>query len=307
MKNTSASFFLPATVGILVAYFHLTITAAGDTEAPPKMLRVASISFVPKKWDKDANTIHIEKLVTEAAKHDARLIVTPEGALDGYVVNDVIAAQGPEEKARFTQRFQQLAEPLNGPSITRIAKLADRLNVHVILGVLLRHDDNTTFNSSVLLNPHGDVAGVYHKTHFHQGYDVNPAGYTAGDEYPVFDLGPLKMGMMICFDRQLPEPTRLLTLGGANLVVCPAYGGTGDWNTRLMQVRAYENEVYVIFTHPRQSLIIAPDGDLLAQSEGDAVTYYNLDLTKRTRGRQSVRYRRPGTYQSPETNKTRQR
>ena len=306
MKNTAASFFLPAIVGILIATLHLTTTAAGDTEATPKTLRVASISFVPKKWDKDANTAQIEKLVTEAAKQNAQLIVTPEGALDGYVVNDVINAQDPQGKANLTKRFQQLAEPLDGPYITRIAKLADRLDVHVILGVLLRHDDNTTFNSTVLLSPDGDVAGLYHKTHFHQGYDVNPPGYTAGDDYPVFDLGPLKMGMMICFDRQLPEPARMLTLGGANLVVCPAYGSTGDWNTRLMQVRAYENEVYLIFTHPRQSLIIAPDGDLLAQSEGDAVTYHDLDLTRRTRGRQSVRYRRPATYQTFRANKTSQ-
>jgi len=303
--NTSAlRLGLSAFTAIVVASTNLESTVADETGTTGKTLRTASISFVPTKWDKEANATRIETLVTEAANRNAKLIVTPEGALDGYVVNEVINAKDDQEKRELTKQFQQLAEPIDGPYITRIAELANRLNVHVILGVLLRHNDHTTFNSTVLLGPDGNVAGLYHKTHFHQGYDVNPPGYTAGDEYPVFNLGSVTMGMMICFDRQLPEPARMLTLGGANLIVCPAYGGTGDWNTRMMQVRAYENEVYLVFTHPKQTLIIAPDGDLLAQSEGDAVTIHDLDLNRRTRGRQSVRFRRPDTYRVPAQNKT---
>ncbi len=64
----------------------------------------------------------------------------------------------------------------------------------------------------------------------------------------------------------------------------------------MMQVRAYENDVYVVFTHPSQTLIIAPNGDILAESEGDAVTLHDLDLQRRTRGRESLRNRRPATY-----------
>jgi predicted amidohydrolase len=251
---------------------------------------------VPIKWAKDANAERIEKLVRDAAQQGARLVITPEGALEGYVVNEVIHAEDPAAKAELTTRFQELAEPIDGPYIRHIAGLADELDVYVILGVLLRDDDETTFNSTVLLGPDGKVVGHYNKTHFHQGYDVNPPGYTPGDKYPVFDVDAAKMGMMICFDRQLPEPARALALGGANLIVCPSYGGTGDWNTRMMQVRAYENDVYLVFTHPKQSLIIAPDGEMLAESEGDAVTLYDLDLSRKTRQRQSIRYRRPDTY-----------
>lgn len=267
-----------------------------ERQATPGTLRVASISFVPEKWNKDANVDRMEQLIASAAKRGAKLVVTPEGALEGYVVNEVIHASDEKTKTELTERFQELAEPLDGPYIKRIAALADQLNVHVILGMLLRNDESTTFNSTILLGPDGRIVGMYHKTHFHQGYDVNPPGYAAGDDYPVFDVGPVRMGMMICFDRQLPEPARMLTLGGASLIVCPSYGGTGDWNTRMLQVRAYENEVYLVFTHPKQTLIIAPDGELLAESEGDAVTIHDLDLSRRTRGRQSLRNRRPSTY-----------
>jgi predicted amidohydrolase len=276
-----------------------TITAsagADDTASKSNTLRVASVSFVPTKWDKDTNAAQIEKLVRDAARQGARLVITPEGALEGYVVNEVIHAEDAQAKAELTARFQELAEPIDGPYVRRIAAVADELDIFVILGVLLRNDDATTFNSTVLLGPEGKVVGLYNKTHFHQGYDVNPSGYTPGDKYPVFNVDAAKLGMMICFDRQLPEPARALALGGANLIVCPSYGGTGDWNTRMMQVRAYENDVYLVLTHPRQSLIIAPDGEMLAESEGDAVTLYDLDLSRKTRQRQSIRYRRPDTY-----------
>lgn len=262
----------------------------------PAKLRVASISFVPTKWDKEANAARLEKLVIDAARQGAQLVVTPEGILEGYVVNEVIRAKDSARKAELTRRFQKLAEPRDGPYLRRMAKLADQLNIHLILGALLREDDHTTFNSTLLLGPDGKLIGVYNKTHFAQGYDVNPPGYTPGDEYPVFDIGSISLGMMICFDRQLPEPARMLTLGGASLIVCPSYGGTGDWNTRMMQVRAYENDVYLVFTHPEQTLILAPDGDILAESEGDAVTVHELDFSRRTRGRASLRNRRPATY-----------
>lgn len=300
------SFPMPAVVfALLMSVLSAPVTVASDGDssstAESSVLRVASVSFVPVKWDKEANAATIEKLVTEAASEGAGLVVTPEGALEGYVVNEVIRAEDAATKAELTQRFQDLAEPLDGPYLQRMSQLADRLNIHLILGVLLRNDEQTTFNSTVLLGPKGEIVGVYNKTHFAQGYDVNPPGYTPGDEYPVFDVGSVKLGMMICFDRQVPETARMLTLGGANLIICPSYGGTGDWNTRMMQVRAYENDVYLVFTHPTQTLIIAPDGDLLAESEGDAVTLHDLDLARRTRGRESLRNRRPGTYRGIRT------
>lgn len=52
-------------------------------------VRVASISFTPTKWQKGLNWEAIEAKVTEAAAQGAELILTPEGALDGYVINEV--------------------------------------------------------------------------------------------------------------------------------------------------------------------------------------------------------------------------
>jgi ribosomal protein L3 len=53
-------------------------------------IRVASVSIIPDKWEKNSNWLRIEKMVRRAAlEGGAKVVVTPEGALDGYVINEV--------------------------------------------------------------------------------------------------------------------------------------------------------------------------------------------------------------------------
>ena len=286
----------PSGMAVGVALMSAHPSLAEDATSPHR-LRVASLSIVPAKWDKEANAAKIERMVRKAAEQGAKLVVTPEGVLEGYVVNEVIGEKDPARKAVFEERFRALAEPRDGPYVRRFRALADELDIHLVLGFLERAG-KTLYNSAALLGPDGAIVGVYHKSHFHQGYDVNPPGYTPGTVYPVFDVDRVKTGMMICFDRQLPEPARALTLGGAELILCPAYGGWGEWNTRLMQVRAYENQVYVVFTNPHHNLIIDPDGKILGEAHDDAILIRDLDLSRPTRRRQSVVHRRPDTYKN---------
>lgn len=272
-------------------------------DSDKQLMKVASISFVPEKWEKKANADRIEKQVRAAAKEGAELVVTPEGILEGYVVNEVINEKEPAEKQKLTSRFQELAEPMEGPYIQRFQKLADDLDIYLILG-FLEAEKEKTYNTAALFGPEGTLIGKYRKTHFHQGYEVNPPGYTAGDDYPVFEVKqlktgrPLHVGMMICFDRQLPEPARQLSINGAELIVCPSYGSWGEWNTRLMQVRAYENQSYVVFSHPKQSLMIGRGGDIMNEGLENSFTMMEIDLMRLAKNRQSVQMRRPETYKT---------
>ena len=269
--------------------------AVNDGEEPT-LVRVASLSILPTKWDKEANTKKIERMVRDAAKQGARFVITPEGVLEGYVVNEVINEKDTVKKQELTHLFFELAEPIGGKYIEYFRKLADKLNIHLILG-FLEADGEKLYNTAALIGKGGQLVGKYRKTHFAQGYDVNPPGYTPGNEYPVFDLGYMKVGIMICFDRTLPEPARLLALGGADLIACPAYGGWGKLNTWRMRIRANENDVYVVFTHPRQSLIIDRSGELLAErSEMDAMVISDIPVSEPTRSNSRISNRRPETF-----------
>jgi predicted amidohydrolase len=261
-------------------------------------LRVASAAVLPEKWDKETNWMRIEKMVREAAvMGGAELVVTPEGILEGYVINEVNAVKGPKKKKEILERFKDVAEKVDGEYITKACKLSEELGIYLVLG-FLEDRNSKLYNTVILIDPEGDIVGRYSKTHFAQGYEINPDVYTAGDEYPVFDTPFGKVGMIICYDRQLPEPARIMALKGAQVLFVPAYGSYTEetgWNTVLMRTRAYENEFPVVFCNPFQSLLIDDDGDIRAFGNAGEIVYYKIN-TDPKRYTRRFRNRRPASY-----------
>jgi len=238
--------------------------ADGPAEKGP--LKVAGLMVLPVKWDKDANAKKLDAAIREAHKEGARLIVTPEGALEGYVVNKVRRATG-QKRRELTERFNRLAEPADGPYIRRFQRLCKELRVFLVLG-FLEADGAKTYNTAILIDPAGTIVGKYRKTHFAQGYDVgrkkgdNPPGYSRGKDYPVFDVEGRKLGIMICYDRRVPEVARRLKAAGADFIVNPAYGIMGDRNRDFISSRAKENRVPFLFVHPNQTVFSTADGKI---------------------------------------------
>ena len=68
-------------------------TANANPVAVPRdgSVRVAAVSFVPQKFDLQGNADRLERAFRLAAKGGTKLAVAPEGALDGYVVNEIIS------------------------------------------------------------------------------------------------------------------------------------------------------------------------------------------------------------------------
>jgi len=219
---------------------------------------VASLMLKPVPWDKQANRELLEAAIREAKGQGAELIVTPEGALDGYVVNEVIRAEGAKRR-ELTERFNALAEPCDGPYVRHFQNLSKKLHTYVVLG-LLEADAGNTYNTTILIRPDGILAGKYRKTHFAQGYSNgnrkgdNPPGYLRGTDYPVFDVDGHRMGIMICYDRQKPVVAKSLVANGADFLINPAYGMMGDCNREFLSARAQETGVPILFVHPDQTV-----------------------------------------------------
>lgn len=262
-------------------------------------IRVASAAVLPAKWDKARNWERIEKMVrTAATEGDAKLVVTPEGVLEGYVVNEVNAEEDVQQKEQMTRNFLRLAEPPDGPYLKRACSLSDELDIFLVLGFLEKADENV-YNAVVLIDPDGEIIGKYRKTHFAQGYTVNPSAYQAGDQYPVFQTPFGKVGMLICYDRQLPEPARILAVEGAQALLISSYGSYNDkdgWNTVLLRTRAYENRVPLVFSHPFQGILIDRGGDIRAMGNANEIVYFDMNTDPGLyEGR--FRNRRPETYE----------
>jgi predicted amidohydrolase len=160
---------------------------------------------------------------------------------------------------RPTPRAQ--AEPLDGPTITAVAAFAQSKRCYVVAPITLDRG-GALFNTAVLLDRAGKVAGTYDK--IHPTENEMQGGITpgrAGAQVFTTDFG--KLGVQICFDIDWPDGWQSLKDQGAELVVWPAaYPGGFPLNALAWTHR------YPIVTSPwtTPAALIDVDGRTLEQS-----------------------------------------
>jgi predicted amidohydrolase len=271
---------------VVIAALSLTLAADGGAAELQASFVIAAVSVTPQEWDKEANYATLERFARQAAAGGAKLIVTPEGFLEGYVGNE---NKNPEVTR---ERYLAIGEPVDGPVMQRIRALARELNVHLSVGFAERRGD-AMFNSTVVIDPKGEIALLYSKSHTAHDEPFN----TKGVEFPVSATALGRIGALICYDRRLPETARVLAVKGAQLLLVPAWGSYNELNDALMRTRAFENGVWVAFVHPKRALIIDPQGKVVAQNEGegDQLVYGQIVLDQRV-GAGPIRDRKPEIY-----------
>lgn len=288
----------------------LLCSAAGADD----MVRVGLIQMNGRPLDKEYNVAQAERWIREAAGRGAKIVCTPEVAVQGYPRVSLPPGSSMDDPKIVAERemiFVQ-ADPIPGPVTNRFAQLARELGLWMVFGM----DENRNgkmFNSAVLMSPQGDVKGVYSKVHL-QNWMV-ASGVNHGTQFPVWEIEvggvKTKVGIQICYDVQHPESTRELMLGGAEIVFNPYC--TSDFSrpllVHLFQTRALENRVYLLrvnFAEPRNtgtSSIIDFEGatqDELDRSEGVLVGDLNLTALRKVRATWNpvygAPYRRPDAY-----------
>jgi predicted amidohydrolase len=236
--------------------------------------------------DFERNLEAADRLVREAARQGADLIVLPE---------KWTVLGRPE-------RVAALAQPLDGPAISWARRLAQDLAVDLVAGSIaeLVVDLPKRQNTSVHVGPDGDLRSVYRKLHM---FDVEVEGVSyaesaheqPGEEVVLSELaGGAVLGLTICYDLRFPELYRQLALRGAEVISVPSaftLATTRDhWET-LLRARAVENQCFVVAAnqvggHPGgfrsggRSMIVDPWGLVLASvpdTEGVAVADLDFD------------------------------
>ena len=173
------------------------------------------------------------------------------------------------------------AEPVPGTSSDVIAGVARRQAVNIVFGFVERVGDRL-YNTAVLLDRNGNVAGKYHKVQLAR--PEAEAGMAPGDSVPVFDLDFGKVALLICNDLAFPEPAREAALQGADLLLVPFWGG----RVSLARARAVENGIHLAISgYDQASEVVDPLGAVLA-STGEItgapkVAIADIDLSHRFR------------------------
>lgn len=220
----------------------------------------------------------VDMIMASAGKAD--LVVFPETCPCGFPT---------------PQTVQQLAEPLNGPSILAIRAAARRARVSVAVG-FAEVDDGRYFNSALLIDADGSIRLRYHKSCL---YDSDKGVFEAGTAFPVCEWHGIRVGLLVCFDIEFPAPARKLARHGAELIVLldGLMHPYAHMHRHAVPVRALDNQVFIVMAnrvgpgeHYRfcgESHAADPFGDILARASTDheAVLDIVLDMTQIKRAR----------------------
>jgi N-carbamoylputrescine amidase len=255
--------------------------------------------------DKAANVARGLAAIETAARNGAQVACFAELAFEWFYPQRPAGAD-----------FRELAEPLDGPTVTAFQRQAKALGIVTLIN-LYERDGEYTYDSSPVIDADGTLLGVTRMIHiteypcFHeQGY------YTPGDQgAPVFNTQAGKIGVAICYDRHFPEYMRALAVNGADLVIVPQAGAVGEWPEGLyeaeMRVAAFQNGYFTALCNrvgqedclnfAGESFVCGPDGRVITRGpQGeDAIVYSEIDFAElaTANARQLfLKHRRPELY-----------
>jgi len=184
--------------------------------------------------------------------------------------------------------------------------------------------DGTThyYNTAVIYNPQGDLHTFTRKQHIPSGTGYNETYFfESGDsDYPVHDLGFIKLAIPTCYDQWFPELARIYALKGAELIMYPTAIGSEPnfpslntqpmWQT-MMVSHAIANGLFVgainrvgfegTLTFYGSSFVCSPKGEIIKQAPRDTPQslLVTLDFSEFEMWRQLfplLSQRQPSTY-----------
>ncbi len=195
-----------------------------------KKLKIALLQLAPG----DTLEENLEKGISfckKAKEQGADIALFPEMWSNGYRIYN-----------RNVRQWQAEAIPAEGEFVNAFGVLAKELDMAIGITLLEKHQ-NGPRNSLVLFDRFGRRQFVYAKVHT---CDFDVERYlTAGEDFYVTSLdtalGEVKVGAMICFDREFPESARILMLKGAELILVPNACPMEINRLSQLRGRAYEN------------------------------------------------------------------
>ncbi|GGK78888.1 carbon-nitrogen hydrolase family protein [Rufibacter glacialis] len=251
-------------------------------------IKVAAVQMDCVLGDREANLRKAEKLVVQALKAGARLIVLPELFNTGY---------------RVEERDVEMAETIPGPTVEWMQHLARKHSVYIAAAILEQSlSKGLVYDTAVLVGPE-ELLGTYRKTHL---WDVESIRFTKGDAFPVFQTAVGNIGLQICYEVGFPEGARVLALQGADILLYPsAFGKARGYAWKIAtRSRALENGAYVIAANRTGtekeetefgggSCIVNPWGEVTAEaSEENEVIVSEIDLREVVEQRRRLPYLR---------------
>ena len=212
----------------------------------------------------EENFAKAKQLVRDAMANRPDVLVLPETWNTGFFPKEHLAELADRDCARVRRE---------------LGALAAELHVNLAAGSVANVRGGKVYNTACVFDREGNCVAEYDKTHL-----FTPMGehvyFTPGDHLCRFRLDGQDCALLICYDIRFPEQYRLMASSGADafLIAADFTKATGErhWEA-LLRTRAIENGCYVLaanqcgqkarFEAYGHSMIIAPDGEILAEAD----------------------------------------
>ena len=189
--------------------------------------------------------------------------------------------------------LDQFAQPFPNDVLAQFQEDARRFGIWLIPGSMFeKREDGKIYNTSVVINPDGQIVTKYSKMFPFKPYE---SGIASGTDFCVFDVPDVgRFGLSICYDIWFPETTRQLTSQGVEVLLHPVLTGTTDRDAEIAIARATaaQFQCYVFDVNGLaaggvgRSLVVDPAATVLHQSAGQEDIFpieIDLDMVRRQR------------------------
>ena len=236
-------------------------------------MRVALVSLNHAWENKDLNFQACRTFIEKAKTQDVELVIFPEMTLTAFSMNTEETA---EDRATSN-------------TATLFQKLAAEFQIAIVFGVVFRDGDKAT-NNALMIDSAGVIKGCYSKIHPFS-FAGEDKVFNGGSEIIHAELGPMVIGLTICYDLRFPEIYSALAKHCdliINIANWPAKR-IDHWNA-LLKARAIENQLFMVgvnrtgvdgngFSYVKSSMVVTPDGVMIEPVESwNEMDIFDIDL-----------------------------
>lgn len=236
-------------------------------------LRVAVLQLRSVNREYGENIKTIIKYMSEAKRNGADILLLPECFITGYDLTiDNDSAITEDDLAVLCEKAGELGIGLVATALTK--------------------GKSKLQNSAFLIGKDGKILMKYTKVHTCDFADEKVL--ESGTEFKVCSFDGVKIGIMICYDREYPESARILMLKGAEIILVPNDCGSMRPRVQALSTRAYENMCGIAMANPNgknagNSCAFSPvcwdsNGEcvdntlMLADAETEGIFYADFDM-----------------------------
>lgn len=289
-------------------------------------MRVAVVQAASVVFDREATLAKAEKLAAEAASKGAGLVLFPEAFISGYprgISFGTVFGDRTREGREHFRRYWESSIDIPGPAIDRLAALAARLGIHLVVGVIER-ERGTLYCTAVFLDPEGYMGK--HRKVMPTAAERLVWGFGDASTLPVFDTPFGRIGAVICWENYMPLLRMAMYAKGVQIYCMPTADGRETWLSTVRHI-ALEGRCFVLSANQFARLsdfpadvknelaskpddvvclggscIVGPLGNVLAgpDANGETILFADLDLDEVPRAKYDLdvtgHYSRPDLF-----------